>query len=550
MKILKNAGKFEVLTKPENVIKDITTAARTCYQSQDKSTPESDKKLVENLMKREHFAMFEFSHMNVRFSDVCRGFTHEMVRHRLASFAQESTRYNCYLKTKIPLGFKKIDSKKRHKNCKLTVEEEKWCCEKYKEGYSLSELSNAVKIDDTSVYRLLKYYNVELRKNDAFSKGINDDYFKNIDSNEKAYLIGFIAADGSLRNQIIIYQARESFNILSYFLREINPNGNLCFSESHNEKSQDMFSLFIGSKNNINYLNKLGIPNGKKSKTLNIQNILNNIDEKYWSYFFRGLFDGDGHVSANGTKICLSGNEQTCKIFKNIVQKKVGIQNNVKIYKDENKNCKIYYSSLSDTKLILNWLYSEPLPLFFAKKMFRASKNCSKVLNVLKDSVYLYAKEFGFIIDDRFINEHSLNDYLFSMYWSQRNYKTLSEAGWKPEDARQVLPIATRSQIVVGANIREWRHIFHMRCDHFAHWEIRAVMLNLLRWCQENIPLVFDDFKFFTTKDGKEYARRIIPARKIANMIEENEDIKEIIDNLTVNNQLKMFKHLQSIHWR
>ena len=86
-------------------------------------------------------------------------------------------------------------------------------------------------------------------------------------------------------------------------------------------------------------------------------------------------------------------------------------------------------------------------------------------------------------------------------------YKMLREKGWKPEDARQVLPIATRSQIVVGANIREWRHIFTMRCDKFAHWEIRSVMLKLLKWCQENVPVVFDDFEFFETDDGKEYAR-------------------------------------------
>jgi thymidylate synthase ThyX len=232
-----------------------------------------------------------------------------------------------------------------------------------------------------------------------------------------------------------------------------------------------------------------------------------------------------------------------------VVQEKVGIQKDVKICEDENGNCKIYYSSESDTKQILGWLYSEPMPLFFAKKMFRASKNCSEVLNILKESVYLYAKEFGFVIDERFITEHSLNNYLFGMYWSQRNYKTLNENGWKPEDARQVLPIATRSQIVVGANIREWRHIFTMRCDKFAHWEIRGVMLELLKWCQTNIPIVFDDFRFFRT-DTIEYARKVMPSRNIAERISESGDFEGIVNGLSDVDQLKLFEVLKKKHWR
>lgn len=235
MKVLKNAGKFEVLTKPEDVIRDITTAARTCYQSQDKSSPENDLKLVKNLMAREHFAMFEFSHMNIKFSDICRGFSHEMVRHRLCSFAQESTRY----------------------------------------------------VNESDLNVVVPPYR---------------------DENE-----GIGARMGA---------SLKDMNVVEWF-----------------EMNQDI-------------------------------------------------------------------------------------------------------------------------------------------------------------------------------------YKSLLSMGWKPEDARQVLPIATRTQIVVGGNIREWRHIFHMRCDHFAHWEIRGVMLDLLRWCQHNIPVVFDDFHFFKTTDGREYARMVMPAKNIRSKIE------------------------------
>ena len=93
MEILKNAGQFEILALPEDPIRAIANAARTCYQSQDRSSEENDIGLVKKLLKRKHMPMIEFGDMTVKFSKVSRGFTHELVRHRLCSFAQESTRY-------------------------------------------------------------------------------------------------------------------------------------------------------------------------------------------------------------------------------------------------------------------------------------------------------------------------------------------------------------------------------------------------------------------------------------------------------------------------
>jgi thymidylate synthase (FAD) len=79
----------------------IENVARKCYKSEDKITDESAPKFVRNvLMKRRHLAMIEHSVASVWFQ-ADRGFTHELVRHRLASFAQESTRYCNYSKGKF-----------------------------------------------------------------------------------------------------------------------------------------------------------------------------------------------------------------------------------------------------------------------------------------------------------------------------------------------------------------------------------------------------------------------------------------------------------------
>ncbi|XOA43222.1 MAG: FAD-dependent thymidylate synthase [Candidatus Nealsonbacteria bacterium] len=84
---------------------------------------------------------------------------------------------------------------------------------------------------------------------------------------------------------------------------------------------------------------------------------------------------------------------------------------------------------------------------------------------------------------------------------NEQMYRGLRKAEWKCEDSRQVIPIGIKSQIIVGANFREWRHIFKLRCAPGAHWEIRRVMINLLKDVQKRVPIVFDDFK--VSEDGK-----------------------------------------------
>ena len=92
---------FEILTPISeggiDELKHIEKIGRVCYKSEGKITKdgESAKKFVKMLIDRRHEAMIEHSSLSVRFT-VDRGVSHELVRHRIASFAQESTRYVNY----------------------------------------------------------------------------------------------------------------------------------------------------------------------------------------------------------------------------------------------------------------------------------------------------------------------------------------------------------------------------------------------------------------------------------------------------------------------
>lgn len=87
---------YEILTRiTGDELGQIEKIARTCYKSEDKITGSSTEQFITTLIKNKHEAMLEHSILSVKF--ICdRGISHELVRHRLASFAQESTRYCNY----------------------------------------------------------------------------------------------------------------------------------------------------------------------------------------------------------------------------------------------------------------------------------------------------------------------------------------------------------------------------------------------------------------------------------------------------------------------
>lgn len=72
-------------------------------------------------------------------------------------------------------------------------------------------------------------------------------------------------------------------------------------------------------------------------------------------------------------------------------------------------------------------------------------------------------------------------------------YKKWQDRGLKKEDARFVLPNACTTELIVSANFREWRHVFHVRCHRRAQWEIRDVCLAMLKELHRVAPHVFAD---------------------------------------------------------
>lgn len=104
MKIIKANAWIEDEINGMDILKKIEKAGRVCYKSEDRITEDSAIRFVKNILNRGHESVIEHISVTARF--ICdRGVTHEIVRHRIASYSQESTRYVNYGNEKNELTF-------------------------------------------------------------------------------------------------------------------------------------------------------------------------------------------------------------------------------------------------------------------------------------------------------------------------------------------------------------------------------------------------------------------------------------------------------------
>ena len=78
---------------------------------------------------------------------------------------------------------------------------------------------------------------------------------------------------------------------------------------------------------------------------------------------------------------------------------------------------------------------------------------------------------------------------------AEKAYLRLLQNGWTAEQARSVLPNSLRTEIVITANLREWRHIFKLRTSIAAHPQMREIMIPLQEEFRRLIPIIFDEEK-------------------------------------------------------
>lgn len=100
--------------------------------------------------------------------------------------------------------------------------------------------------------------------------------------------------------------------------------------------------------------------------------------------------------------------------------------------------------------------------------------------------------------DIEFINPHMPDEKAYEAWQescerAEETYRELLSYGVQPQQARSVLPNSTKTEIVMTANLREWRHFLKLRTAKAAHPQMRELTVPLLKELQRQIPVVFDD---------------------------------------------------------
>ena len=89
----------------------------------------------------------------------------------------------------------------------------------------------------------------------------------------------------------------------------------------------------------------------------------------------------------------------------------------------------------------------------------------------------------------------------------EMNYLHMTDNGATPDQMRMILPHSTAAEVIMTANIREWRHILELRCSKAAHPAIRQLLIPLLLKFKEDMPELFDAIDYDIDFPKEKYAK-------------------------------------------
>ena len=99
------------------------------------------------------------------------------------------------------------------------------------------------------------------------------------------------------------------------------------------------------------------------------------------------------------------------------------------------------------------------------------------------------------VIESSGLAENEAREWLDAMEHLERTYLLMIDSGVKPEKARDVLPLCLKTELMMTANFREWRHFLKLRGSRMAHSGIRKIAKQIYEVFQRAIPVLVEDIK-------------------------------------------------------
>lgn len=238
----------------------------------------------------------------------------------------------------------------------LNKEQIKKMIEEYRQGDSTIALGRKYSVSSTAIYNLLRRRDISMRTPSQAKQEykINEYFFDVIDTEEKAYWLGFICADGYLnfkRNSLSIGLSTKDKNHLNKLKLSLKSNHPI---NEYNYPYSTFVRLYVGNVHIIDSLKKY--INQNKTFSLLFPNLKKNLEQ----HFIRGYFDGDGCITGNrkNPQFNLTSNKYFLEeLKKRLISNGLNNTKNEIRHKTQNNIQTLRYCGINNIKKIYKYLY-------------------------------------------------------------------------------------------------------------------------------------------------------------------------------------------------
>lgn len=236
-------------------------------------------------------------------------------------------------------------------------------------------LAKKYELSDRTISKWVKKAGISNKQKSGIITHCNEHYFDEIDTPAKAYLLGFITADGAVvyakeghRGALSIEIQEKDIDLLHFAKKEINPTSTITYVDKGNNHRN--VRVNFASTVLCDSLIKYGIVQNK-SKTIEKVPI-DLIPSDLLCYYFRGLIDGDGCIHKNGGISIYSGSQKFIQDVQRIIIEKTGVKK-LGIY--HGTSYFITWTSREDRQKLFDYLYKNLDSCFYYKRKYERIYN-------------------------------------------------------------------------------------------------------------------------------------------------------------------------------
>lgn len=251
----------------------------------------------------------------------------------------------------------------------------------YQDGMSTSIIAEKANVSRRYISMLLKQHDVKLRPRGSWKRkySLNEHYFKTW-SNNMAYILGFITADGNVAKdaQFVSIAQKEKY-ILEKIREVIGSNQPL-----YKNKKTGVYNLNLNSKILKNDLIQTHGIEPNKSSTIKFPNV----PDQYKSHFIRGFFDGDGYVNYDKYTVTFVGGSRVFMI--QLLKELERVELQPQLY-EKDRHYRIHIRGRKSIKLFAEWIYQDK-ELYLSRK-FNEFERENKKASEIRDRVHKATRE-------------------------------------------------------------------------------------------------------------------------------------------------------------